>query len=397
MTDEERIVIAHAPRVAGLAACGCCAGPTVSTPSALYNRPGLDAVAYRIGTQPSFKETMLARLSASKFAALTDLRVRRDDDFTVALLDAWATAADVLTFYQERIANESYLRTATERISIQHLARLLGYELRPGVAAATPLAFTLEDAPGSPRRTPLVPGIKVQSVPGPDETPQTFETVETIDARVEWNALRPRPTVPRQPVAGDEVVHFKGTLTGLERGDVLLFVGSERRDSAASNRWDIAMVVKVDVDHGRDRTRVGFTPATSGRTSRCWRRRTHRCTWRGASSTSIRRRNTSRMRRPKPLAAPRTRWARAPSRALPTRRRRRTASRRPRFVGRRGSAARSVVRVERSPRSSRPHTLRSRRMRRSSARRCSARSARFSRPSRAERSRTFPTTWRTYS
>ena len=30
-----------------------------------------------------------------------------DDDFAIALLDAWATVADVLTFYQERIANEA--------------------------------------------------------------------------------------------------------------------------------------------------------------------------------------------------------------------------------------------------------------------------------------------------
>ncbi len=34
-----------------------------------------------------------------------------------------AALADVLTFYQERIANEGYLRTATERRSILELAR----------------------------------------------------------------------------------------------------------------------------------------------------------------------------------------------------------------------------------------------------------------------------------
>ena len=45
----------------------------------------------------------------------------------IALLDAWATVGDVLTFYQERIANEGYLRTATERRSVLELARLVGY------------------------------------------------------------------------------------------------------------------------------------------------------------------------------------------------------------------------------------------------------------------------------
>jgi len=39
---------------------------------------------------------------------------------------SWATLADVLTFYQERIANELWLRTATERDSLLRLA-LRGY------------------------------------------------------------------------------------------------------------------------------------------------------------------------------------------------------------------------------------------------------------------------------
>ena len=89
--------------------------------------------------------------------------------------------ADVLAFYQERIANEAFLRTATERRSVLELAALLGYELAPGVAADTWLAFTLQDAPGAPAKAPLpvtIPaGTRAQSVPGPDETPQTFETV----------------------------------------------------------------------------------------------------------------------------------------------------------------------------------------------------------------------------
>ena len=42
--------------------------------------------------------------------------------------------------------------------------------------------------------------VEVQSVPGPGERPQTFETVEEIDARPEWNAVRPWLSEPR--VAG---------------------------------------------------------------------------------------------------------------------------------------------------------------------------------------------------
>jgi len=63
------------------------------------------------------------------------LKTRDPSDPAIALLDSWALVADVLSFYQERIANEGYLRTALERRSVLELARLIGYQLRPGVAA----------------------------------------------------------------------------------------------------------------------------------------------------------------------------------------------------------------------------------------------------------------------
>src|SRR5215470_15866951 len=111
--------------------CGCCEGISTKTPVALYNRPGLSAIAYRVGTHAQFKASMLARLSAHDLPALGRLKTRDDDDFTIALLDAWAVTGDILTFYQERIANEAYLGTATERQSVIELARLIGDELRP--------------------------------------------------------------------------------------------------------------------------------------------------------------------------------------------------------------------------------------------------------------------------
>src|SRR5438132_8804707 len=129
--------------------CGCCEGIAAETPLRIENRPGLSAIAYRVGAHAQFKETLHARLSASGQPALAGFTTRDSDDFSIALLDAWATVGDVLTFYQERIANEAYLRTATERLSVLELARLIGYQLRPGVAAATYMAFTLEDAPGA--------------------------------------------------------------------------------------------------------------------------------------------------------------------------------------------------------------------------------------------------------
>src|SRR4249919_1262868 len=179
-------------RPPGTETCGCCDGVAASTPSGNFNRPGLAAIAYRIGDYARFKESLQAGLSSSDFAELAGLRTRDADDYTLGLIDAVSCAADVLTFYQERIANESYLRTATERVSLQEMAKLIGYRLRPGVAAEARLAFALEPpkAPppglppdpgafvtGVPTLVKLEAGLQVQSVPKPDEKPQTFETV----------------------------------------------------------------------------------------------------------------------------------------------------------------------------------------------------------------------------
>ncbi len=141
--------------------------------------------------------------------ALQGLTTRVDDDFGIALLDAAATVMDVLTFYQERIANEGYLRTATERLSLLELARSIGYELRPGVAASTYLAFELESAPGSLPLVSLTAGVRAQSVPAPGELPQTFETIEAIEARVEWNLLKPQTGLPFRPTFTTDSVNLK--------------------------------------------------------------------------------------------------------------------------------------------------------------------------------------------
>jgi predicted phage baseplate assembly protein len=182
-----------------------------------------------VGTHASFMATMLARLASLRLdpagpPALAELRARTTDDFSVALLDAWATVADVLTFYQERIANEGYLRTATERRSVLELAQLIGYTLRPGVAATAYLAYTLE----KDSMLSLDVGNRAQSIPGPGELPQSFETAEVLEARSAWNALAPRshrPQIFPLTMGAGHRVFFDGVATKLKLNDPLLFGG----------------------------------------------------------------------------------------------------------------------------------------------------------------------------
>ena len=122
-------------------ACGCCGASALAGVS---NRPGLPALAFRAGTYTEFLDAMVRRLSSHDYPELAALKTRAASDPAMALLDAWAIVSDVLTFYQERIANEGYLHTATERRSILELARLVGYRLRTGFADTAYLAYTIE-------------------------------------------------------------------------------------------------------------------------------------------------------------------------------------------------------------------------------------------------------------
>lgn len=239
--------------------CGCCEGPH-ELPAARANAPGEPAIAYRAGTHATFKASLLAGLSSNEHPALAALQTRRDDDFTIATCDAAATMLDVLTFYQERYANEFFLRTATERRSVVELARLIGYQPSPGVAAGTHLMFQLEDAPGlrslAAEPVTIAGGTRVQSVPGPGEEPQTFETSEDLTARVEWNAI-PAQTTERQTFAtGDKEIILSGISAQVQAGDVMLLVGDERIDDETSEVWDARVVDTVERDNERGLTRV---------------------------------------------------------------------------------------------------------------------------------------------
>jgi hypothetical protein len=254
--------------------CGCCEGLEELTPETTANSPGLDAISYRVGTHATFLETMKARLSAHCLGAdgpdcggrprpLLALTTRAADDPSVAMLDAWATVADVLTFYQERIANEGYLRTATERRSLLELARLIGYKPHDGVAASVYLAFTLDAG----TEVTIPAGTRAQSVPGPGELLQAFETSEPLPARGQWNTLVPRRTRPqdfsRLSVLKDDYhLYLKGTATNLGVNDALLVI--------VSGTMMFYRVLEVNTDTAADRTyvrvntwtRAGVAPPT---------------------------------------------------------------------------------------------------------------------------------------
>jgi hypothetical protein len=244
--------------------CGCCEGIAAKTPLALSNRPGLTQLRYRMGAHADFLGSMIARLSSKDYPALAGLTTRDADDPSIALLDAWAVVADVLTFYQERIANEGYLVSATERRSILELARLVGYTLHPGVAASVFVAYTLDDKFEEEATIPA--GSLSQSIPAPGELPQSFETSEDLKARALWNNLKPRRSRPQIESAIRNVdaqgtaqprIWFKGVTTNLKPNDPLLI------DFGRGGTPEFFRVRQVTTDSDADRTLVNLAQAVA--------------------------------------------------------------------------------------------------------------------------------------
>ena len=237
-------------------ACSCSSCGSVNTSLGISNRPGLSALQYRIGTYDSFFAAMKARLSSQDFSfpsaapPLLSLKTRDEDDPAIAMLDAWAVLADVLTFYQERIANEGYLRTATERQSIVALSALVGAALRPGVAASTYVAYTVDPTTGST----IAAGSKVQSIPGPGEMPQTFETSADLSGSGVISVIAPRLTRPQLLSSDSTTIYLSGMNNNIQPNDPILISGGAA---------PVPRVATVSLDAPSNRTIITLQPITN--------------------------------------------------------------------------------------------------------------------------------------
>lgn len=226
------------------------------------NPPVLDSLAYRGAPYQNAVSRMLARLpyqtsgqDSSAKPPLAHLNVEADDDWTVALLHAWAVVTDVLSFYEERILNEGFLRTAREPRSVVELARSIGYELHPGVSATTYLAVTVQTGHNEPSRRAAIPaGTAVQGLQPDGQVPLVFETDTPFEACSEWNRLR----LANKNFSGT-VWPLANTLLLAENrpdllvGNPILFLGD---DGKGNRRWLLAELTAIQVESDNKFTRL---------------------------------------------------------------------------------------------------------------------------------------------
>ncbi len=106
-------------------------------------------------------------------------------DFGVAFIEMFSYMADVLGFYQNCKANESFLRTATLQASLIELCELIDYRIPPGASASALQTFLLK--PG--QSGTIAAGFKIKNKPQPGAQALVFETSEDLDASADLNQL----------------------------------------------------------------------------------------------------------------------------------------------------------------------------------------------------------------
>src|SRR6185295_756298 len=69
---------------------------------------------------------------------------RHEADLGIALIELLAYAGDELSYYQDAVANEAYLETARQRISVRRHAKLIDYRMHDGASARAFVHLTMD-------------------------------------------------------------------------------------------------------------------------------------------------------------------------------------------------------------------------------------------------------------
>jgi hypothetical protein len=196
-----------------------CDGDMIAAPT---NLPQLSTIAYRVGDFADFRAAVLTPLPGEESLSVDGVPAWRTDgagDLAVMIADWFAYIADILTFYNERIANQDYLRTADLPESVNHLIALLGYRPRPAIGATGVLAALVTAG-----QSAILPkGLQFQSKPLPGQSPQIFElSADTPIASPDQIPAAPAPVLLAQVEAASswhrvEYVH-KAPAYGADAG-----------------------------------------------------------------------------------------------------------------------------------------------------------------------------------
>ena len=100
-------------------------------------RENRQVIDYLARDYNSFRQALIDLIPA-KLPEWTD---HSEADFGIVLIELFAYMADIISYYQDRLANEAFLSTAQERRSVIEHLRLIGYEMAPAALATAKLSL----------------------------------------------------------------------------------------------------------------------------------------------------------------------------------------------------------------------------------------------------------------
>lgn len=166
------------------------------------------AIDYTSRSYAELRDDMLSHAST----LLPQWTSRSPNDFGVVLVELFAYMGDILSYYTDRIANEAFLATATQRRSVLNLARMLDY--RPNGTNAAKVTLTFTSAPGS--ADIVVPAGTRVSTETVNTEPLYFETDVDVTIPAVGNAAAVAAT------EGQTIFESLGTSSGATGQDFVL-------------------------------------------------------------------------------------------------------------------------------------------------------------------------------
>lgn len=224
--------------------------PPAPTPPLAAELPVV--IDYLAKDYSSFRQALLDFIP-TRLPAWTE---RSEADIGMMLLELFAATADTLSYMQDRVANEAFLETATQRRSVAGHLALIGYTMDEGASAHTWLQFHVNAL------QPVDPGFRVTNqILRESEPIIVFETLRTATLRTEHNGMsvynwgNQKCCLPQHALSAALV----GEFPNLQAGEYLLFdQGPGQRDIVRLT----APAEIVSMPSGQRITVVRWSPAT---------------------------------------------------------------------------------------------------------------------------------------
>ena len=238
-------------------------------PAPLNIGAGLNKLPRQIATFHEFRRALLKDIKAAEvelidsnnvlvnIMPLADWRARDKDDFGIMLLEMWAYICDSLSFYDEVLANESYLRTSFLRPNLRKLIALLGYLPRPAVGSVVQLAAIADGR----LQLKLPVGTAFRSGAFDGNPPQVFELTDETSIHPFTNRMgikAPHRGVVLQPYPDSILAELKSEIK--EEAMLLLI---NKADSKQNKALQVKKIEKYTGVDNRQYNKISFTAATA--------------------------------------------------------------------------------------------------------------------------------------